>query len=81
MSDFCGLAEKKFESFGDVATESFLVPCLHVADLIDSFGSSFLPVKANITDNVAKIRKKIAKIKMKNIDSEPKTWGNGYFWK
>ena len=58
VSDFCGLAEKKLESFGDVATESFLVPCLHVADLIDSFGSSFLPVKANITDNVAKIRKK-----------------------
>ena len=75
VDDFRGLAGKNLESFGDVATESFLVPCLHIADLIDSFGSSFLPVKANITDNVAKIRKKITELKMKNADSEPTTLG------
>ena len=75
VGDFRGLSEKRLENFGDVATESFLVPCLHVADLIDAFGSSFLPVKANITDNVAKIRKNITKFKMKNADNQPTTLG------
>ena len=69
MSDFHNLANGKTTSFASIETEPFLIACLHVADLIDLCGSSFLPVKANITDNVAKIRKNIKKNIYSNTNS------------
>eukprot|EP00943_MAST-04B_sp_MAST-4B-sp1_P006424 g6424.t1 len=62
MNDFKMLASSNVSSFAELETEPFLQACLHVADLIDLFGSSFLPVKVNITDNVAKIRKNVKKM-------------------
>ncbi len=59
MNDFKMLASSNVDTFAELWTEPFLQACLHVANLIDLFGSSFLPVKVNITDNVAKIRKNV----------------------
>jgi hypothetical protein len=46
--------------FEDVLTEPFMRVCECVAEMCAKLGSSFLPVKANISDNVDKIRRQSA---------------------
>ena len=64
-SEFGGLSQDKFAEF---EVERFLSACTTVADMIELFGTSFLPVRANITDNAAKIRKQID-VRNKKADS------------
>ena len=42
--------------FEQVELEGLLVACGRVGDMVALFGASMLPVKANITDNIKKIR-------------------------
>ena len=42
--------------FSEIELEDFLVACDAVSDMVSLFGTSFLPVRANITDNIQKIQ-------------------------
>lgn len=43
-------------AFDQLPTEAFVHACDAMADMTALFGTSFLPVRANITDNIVKIR-------------------------
>ena len=56
--DFTELSKTPFHN---LPVETLLTACLNVGDVVGLFGASFMPVRANITDNVAKIRREIAR--------------------
>ncbi|KAJ1359628.1 hypothetical protein KIN20_018402 [Parelaphostrongylus tenuis] len=68
---------------GKIPTEPFLSACQGIADFVGFLGTAFLPVKADISGNVAKVRTRYEKDKIGQhflqdlIDSDLKDHGGG----
>ena len=61
--------------FQNEKIENICISAELIAEFISLFGTSFLPVRANVTDNVQKIRAKVELILVQNSELSMSTIG------